>query len=74
MKLNLKKIKVKHVIFLVLIVIIAIYSCKLIREKYEPSESYELDGDIIDEEVKKIVEERGITQEDLDVLLDVIKK
>ena len=71
MKLNLKKIKVKHVIFLFLIVIIAIYSCKLIREKYEPSE---LDGDIIDEEVKRIVEERGITQEDLDALLDVIKK
>lgn len=73
MKLNFKKLNTTTILFAILIVFTIIYCFKTIREKYS-EDTPEDENIVIDEDVKKMVSERDITQEDLDELLAELNK
>jgi len=76
MKLNFKKNKATYALIAIVLIIIIIYSVKAFKEHYEspgPSVGPTPENVEIDEETEKKVEEKGVTQEDLDLVFAMLK-
>ncbi len=76
MKLNFKKNKVTYTLIAIVVMIIIGYSIHRVKEQYDspgPSVGPTPEDVEIDEETKKKVEEKGISQEDLDLVFEMLK-
>ena len=80
MKLNFKKNKVTYALIAIVLIIIIGYSIHRVKEHYDspgpsvgPSVGPTPEDVEIDEETEKKVKEKGISQEDLDLVFEMLK-
>mgnify|MGYP006115093837 FL=1 len=76
MKLNFKKNKVTYALIAIVLIIIIGYSIHRVKEHYDspgPSVGPTPEDVEIDEETEKKVEEKGVSQEDLDLVFEMLK-
>ena len=76
MKLNFKKNKVTYALIAIVLIIIIGYSIHRVKEQYDstgPSVDPTPEDVEIDEETEKKVKEKGISQEDLDLVFEMLK-
>ena len=75
MKVNFKKNKVTYILIAIVVIIIIGYSVHRVKEHYDspgPSVGPTPEDVEIDEEIKKKVEEKEISQGDLDLVFEML--
>jgi uncharacterized protein YpmB len=74
MKFNFRKVKITHIVIVILTIVACVlyFFVKKNRENFETVQTESSDALKEDEDVKKIVEEKNISQADLDAIMKFI--
>lgn len=72
MKFNFRKVKITHIVIITIVTYVLYIFVKKNRENFNTLQNESSDTLKEDEDVKKIVEEKNITQADLDAILKFI--